>query len=88
MYVYAYIVINKGNSRRFSAIFCSVRFVLAKQTRVCAYIHIIRISIYIYTRALEGKLLPRYVRCREHAEEDLQPRKLYYSGPLAPAVEK
>lgn len=35
--------------------------------------------------ALEGKLyaFPRYVRRREHAaEEDLQPRKLYYSGRL------
>jgi hypothetical protein len=52
----------------------------------------------IYTRiidicALEGKLyaFPRYVRRREHAaKEDLQPRKLYYSGRLGqsrPAVE-
>jgi len=35
--------------------------------------------------ALEGKLyaFPQYVRRREHAaEEDLQPRKLYYSGRL------
>jgi hypothetical protein len=34
-----------------------------------------------------GKTVPQYVRRREHTEEDLQPRKLYYSGRLAPDVE-
>lgn len=55
--------------------------------KTCIYTRIIGI------RSLEGKLyaFPRYVRRREHAaEEDLQPRKLYYSGRLGrsrPAVE-
>lgn len=58
------------------------------------YKHTTRIYTRIIDiRALEGKLyaFPRYVRRREHAaEEDLQPRKLYYSGRLGqsrPAVE-
>lgn len=40
--------------------------------------------MYGYT-STRGKTVPQYVRRRKHAEEDLQPRKLYYSGRLAPA---
>lgn len=41
---------------------------------------------YRYTHSRENRV-PQYVRCREHTE-DLQPRKLYYSGRLGSGREK
>lgn len=93
-YIYIYILHimrvekTKCGSRRFSTIFCSHqqihRHTLSAHTHVCVCVHI---YIDIIDTRTRGKTVPQYVRCREHMEEDLQPRKLYYSGRLAPAVE-
>jgi len=91
----------RGTSRHFLtnffSIFIFLFFVIADCKQAAPeYKHTTRIYTRIIDiRALEGKLyaFPRYVRRREHAaaaEEDLQPRKLYYSGRLGqsrPAVE-
>jgi len=65
--------------------FCSRRPTTNAHARgACAYIYPYYRYTTAYTRT-RGKTVPQYVRRREQAEEDLQPRKLYYSGRLAPA---